>query len=297
MDRAQYPGKGFGTLWAFGRLSALEQACLASFVKQGYELTLFSYAPIEGVPPGVQTADAESVVPLETINRFVFAGRPDLAHGSDLFRYRMIRDRGLVWVDTDLLMLAAGTEPLPHPDVICREEQGGINGAILFVAEPTLADSMIAYAEERMDRELRWGETGPAAIMQAVRRAASPPETYPHTVFYPVEHYDIWKVLLPAHRDESAAKCAEARTLHLFNNIMTTMGYWKELAPPEGSFLHGELDRLGLLSSFRDVYPERVMTQLVENFRFRQNGKALGTRAVLRELIPSVRRTWRHYHK
>jgi len=86
-------------------------------------------------------------------------------------------------------------------------------------------------------------------------------------------------------------------TIHLFNNILSTLGYWKELAPPEGSYLHEKLQESDLLGFFRDVYPAKIMQNMILNLRYSQNGKSLGVKSVLRELIPSVARTYRHYRK
>lgn len=286
---------GTGSLWVSGSLSPLEQACLASFPRSGVPLTLFSYDEIPNVPDGVVNADAAEIVPRSYTERFIFGGRANLSHFSDLFRYEMMSARGLVWVDADVIVIGPFPE-LTLPDILVAEEQGGVNGAVLFARNGQLLDFMKQRTYDAMDRPLRWGETGPLTLAAAVK-AFPDSALYGHEVFYPVEHYDIWKALLPRYRDECAAQCASAATLHLFNNILVTMGYWKKMAPPTGSYLHATLARLDLLDHFADIYPEKVMEQLIENFRLGQNGKALGVRSVIRELVPSIGRTIRHYRK
>lgn len=288
--------KGAGAFWAKGTLSALDQACLASFVSQGYSVTLFSYEPITNVPVGVNAADAATILPEATIDRVRYNGKPDITHFSDLFRYEMIKSRDLVWIDLDLLMTGVGFAPY-HENIIVTEEQGGINGAILYVCDKDLIDGITKLSQGKFDMELRWGETGPKLIVDAIKSTGANVELYESKYFYPFEHYDIWKVLLPSHFDQCREKCKDAVTLHLFNNILTTIGYWKDIAPPAGSYLHWVLQEVDALRFFKEVYPEKIMAACVDNFRFRQNGKALGIRAVLREIVPSMGRTYRHYYK
>lgn len=295
-SRTGLPGSGFGTFWAGGRLSAMEQACLASIVQHGLKLTLFSYDLILNLPTGVAQESAEPIVARKMLPRIIFNGKPDLAHFSDLFRYEMISKRDLVWIDTDMLMIG-GPSQMPHPDILVKEANGELNGAILYLSEKPVLQEVVREVEKKYDRELQWGETGPGLIKLVVDGREPPLATYDHHPFYPIAYPDIWKILLPEQFDECAAACKGATTLHLFNNIITTMGYWKELAPPEGSFLNHALAENGLLKFYKETYPTKVMTAVVENFRFRQNGKALGVKTLVRELVPSIRRTIQHYRK
>lgn len=289
-----FPGSGVGFFWARGGLAALDRACLTSFVQRGVDVSLFSYEPVTGVPAGVRCLDASEVVPASMISRVLHRGHPDLAHFSDLFRYEMIAKRDLVWVDLDVLLI--GDRDVSNlENILVNEEQGGMNGAILYVSNPPVIASLQKRMNECLDRDLRWGETGPVLIANAVRSEFPTIKTCESWQFYPVEHYDIWKVLLPEYRDFCAEKCKNALTLHLFNNIIVKLGYWKDIAPPVGSYLYEILEKNDLLELFAGVYPVKVMNAMIENFRFRENGKALGVRSVVREFLPSIARTYHHY--
>ena len=52
------PDYQIGMLWISGRLSYLEQLCVKSFVDAGHHVKLYTYEPVEGIPEGVETADA-----------------------------------------------------------------------------------------------------------------------------------------------------------------------------------------------------------------------------------------------
>ncbi|MBO1325150.1 hypothetical protein K2X14_08550 [Acetobacter sp. TBRC 12305] len=284
----------FGSFWYGGRLSALEQACANSFVSRGYGLTIFSYEPLEGVPEGVDVAPAADIVPQDMTRRFLFGGKPHLGHFSDLFRYRMIQKKDLIWVDLDMLMLARPPHPLAG-DIVVKEEQGGVNGAILYLSEPDLIEQLIADVTTRMDRNLRWGETGPLALGKLVARNPGRIALSAPTLFYPLEHYDIFKVFLPEYRAECREKCAGASMLHLFNNILVKMGYWKDMAPPVGSALYDAIAQTDGLKFFKDIYPADVMRNVITNYRLRLNGGDLGIKGVIRQAIPSIRRTYLTY--
>lgn len=288
--------KGLGAFWARGSLSALDHVCLASFTQRGYPVTLYCYEPVEGAPPGVTIADAAAIVPEAMIDRVRYNGAPDLAHFSDLFRYAMIAKADQVWIDVDVMLLA--DIPFPrHSNVIVTEEQGGINGAVLYLADPRLRADIDAAMQAKLDRDLVWGETGPLMIEQAVRRCGGQFDLYDHRHFYPIEHYDIWKIFLPEEYDTCVRQCDGATTLHIFNNILGTMGIWKDLAPPEGSYLHARIAELGLLGHFRDIYPAKVMRACLNNYRLSKSGKGLGVKTLARQFFPSIGRTYHHYRK
>lgn len=230
------------------------------------------------------------------IERVIFEGKPNLSHFSDYFRYEMISKESLVWFDMDLIVLRE-MATLPKNNLVVKEIQGGINGALLYIDNTTTLKEITSRLTGKLDKNLRWGETGPRLLGEVFGQSGTADIVYGPEQFYPIEHYDIWKILLPEYADECSSLCVDAYTLHLFNNIIVSMAYWKDIAPPQGSFLYDRLSELEALHLFKHTYPESVMRQLIDNFRLRQNGKALGIRTLIRELLPSIRRSYRHYRK
>lgn len=87
----------FGTFWYGGRLSALEKACAYSLIRQGCELTLYSYRRVDNIPDGVVLADASEILPEEMTKYFIFNNIPDLGHFSDFLDipcFEKIKKRG-----------------------------------------------------------------------------------------------------------------------------------------------------------------------------------------------------------
>lgn len=285
---------GLGTFWSGAPLTALDRACVRSFIEAGYDVTLYSYEPIGNLPDGLKTADASVIIDQSLIGRVLYNGKPDLAHFSDLFRYEMIRQTGKTWVDMDLVHL--GSAPFPaYENILVREAHGPLNGAILSIHDPELLTIVQQEVETKLDRDLKWGETGPSLLRECVKKSPQDIDVYESRYFYPLHHDEIWRVVLPEQYDHCVELCTGAVTIHLFNNILCRMGYWKDVGPPEGSFLHSAFAKAGVLDEFSQFYPEKVMRAVVENFCMRQNGKDLGIGSIVRETLPSLGRSYRHW--
>ncbi len=284
-------GLEFASFWR-GSLEPFEQACLRSFVVRGYSITLYSYELLENVPDGVNTADARRIAPEASAQRFIYGGRPNLSHFSDYFRYNLSLKTDQIWVDTDLLAVRTFPETLPA-SIIAREDASMICPAILRLDsnDPRLPQ-LIAATEKKMDRELIWAETGPK-LMTAVIGADAVRAAYPPEIFFPIHHSDFWRVFLPSQREWCEAATRSAVAVHLWNNIVTSLGVWKQLGPPVGSYLHNCFAADGSLDLFSAFYPPEVMEQMIENYRLRASGGALGIGAIARQTIPSIGRSWR----
>ncbi len=288
-------GNSFATFWAGKQLSAFEVACLRSFVIRGHSIALYSFEGVENAPEGVALLDASAIAPRDTLDRFLYAGETNYAHFADYFRYLLFRETDLIWVDTDILLIRPVHAPLKRM-VLGLERPGSLNNAVMRLdnAGPEL-DRVIGEAAAAMGRDLHWGEIGPRLVSKVYGQAFLLGDAFAPKFFYPIAHDDFWKVLLPEHLDECERLCADAFTVHLWNNILERLGVWKMLAPPEGSFLHRRFDADGSLPFFSDIYPERVMRSMIENWRLRKDGGDLGIAKLSRQVVPSVFRTLRHH--
>lgn len=286
----------FAMFWR-GTLSPFEAACVTSYVRRGYDVAVYSYEPLVGLPAGATAGDAREIVDPEAMKRFIFAGKANLSHFSDYFRYKLFLATDRIWVDADMLLVRQFERELPQT-VLAREWQPSICGAIMRIdsADPHLGE-LISKTEAAMDRELLWGETGPLLLTKVFGKAALMEQAFEAERFYAIPHDEFWKVFLPECRDECEAATSEAWGVHLWNNIVDTLGIWKKFAPPEGSFLYECFKQDETLSLFQEPYPEKIMKQMVENYRLRKNGEDLGIKQLSTQILPSVRRTIKHYKK
>ena len=96
------------TLWVGKSLPPLQRLCLASAVGTGARVRLFTYEPVEGIPPGVEVVDGNEVLGLDKMVRH--RKSQSVALFSDRFRYEVLAKGLGAWFDTDMLFLKAPHE-------------------------------------------------------------------------------------------------------------------------------------------------------------------------------------------
>jgi hypothetical protein len=276
-------------------LSPMEQACLQSFAAEGGDLTLFSYEPIANVPPGIKVSSAAEIVDSGRISSFIYENKPDITHFSDYFRLKMFEQAGLSWIDSDLVLIDALKIPTGVSGLVGREKQGALNNAILYISDTSLQQQLLSEVERLDGKNLSWGQTGPLLLDRYGAQIARSESIYEAGVFYPIDHDGIWRAFLPEHRAWCEDQCRSAATLHLFNNVLVRMGYWKSIAPPVGSYLHACFKAKDALRFFDATYPEAVMRQVLHNFAASRTGEDLGIKAVIDQIVPSIARSCRHH--
>ena len=287
----------FATFWQ-GDLSPYELAVFASYARRGQRLRVYSYsAEIAEERSRFEGAFANEIVTPEVMDGFLYKGRPDIRHFSDFFRLEMSRVSGEVWVDADMLLIRAPETSLPAT-VLCREWQNSICNSVLRISrtDDRLAH-MIAECKAMTGRSLKWGETGPMLLTRTFKSELSRGEVFGPERFYPIDYGDFWKTLLPEYAEECRTASVNAWGVHLWNNIIDELGIWKQLAPPEGSFLWDCFQYDETTQLFSGIYPAKFMRASINNFRLRKSGQDLGIKGVLRQALPSVGRTLRHYRK
>ena len=262
----------FASFWHGGALTPLAYACLASFPAAGVALGLYSYDPRLETPAGVRLLDARQVCPDATlVPRYLADGKPSIAAFADMFRYRMIRETGRCWVDTDFLCLARPT--FAHaPYVFGRQADAVsdllVNNAVLRLppGDPALAE-LVATAEAAAGVDGRWGALGPFLLTPVLQKHGLYDKALDPGVCYPIEPEQFWKLFLPRCRAEVEARTSGASLVHLWSEAIRWSGYDASVCPPPGSFLHERFRKVGALDRFRRVCDEdevlRVMGKAI----------------------------------
>ena len=279
----------FASFWAGGPLSPYEKACLHSFLKYGYEVTLFTFQKtIEGIPDKLAVENASVIVDEKYTKKFCYKGKPSLSHFSDLFRYRLFEKTDMIWIDCDMLLLKEfGSFKFPGT-VLAKEHATSLCGAIMRLDNnhPALP-RLVARTTELAEKDLIWGDTGPRLLTKVFGSGISA-EAFAPEVFFPLHFKFFWKAFLPEYADECAELCRNSYTMHLWNNIVVDLGIWKDFMPPKGSFLSNRFCADGSDGYFRDTYPEDVMRSMVQNWRGRFSGADLPLGPLVRRIVPSV---------
>jgi hypothetical protein len=231
-------------LWIGGRLSSLERLAMQSFVAHGHTLHLHTYGAVDGVPDGVLLQDARQVLPEASI--FTYArgnGRGSPAAFANMFRYKLLHDRGGIWCDTDIVCLRPFTFALESPLWFASERlppgaaapPGASLPTCCYLQAPVGSPFMRECYEICANADkaaLRWGETGPALVSRLVREKG-----LVQHVLYPdaICPLDWWKV--PSFVNEPFVAPPQSFAVHLWNEMWRQKGLIKDAAhAPDGGY-------------------------------------------------------------
>lgn len=110
------------SFWYGSELGDLENMCIKSFIKSGFQFHLWSYDMNIKVPTGCIVKDANEILPKENI--FIYYKNNSIAPFSDWFRFKLLYDKGGRWTDMDVVCLQPFDFPL---NSICGEEENSIS--------------------------------------------------------------------------------------------------------------------------------------------------------------------------
>lgn len=98
-------------LWIGEELSKIELLTINSFIKNGHEFILWTYGPIKTrLPKELTLRDANEILPASRIFRYKYMntfghGKGSVSGFSDIFRYKLLHDKGGWWTDMDITCL------------------------------------------------------------------------------------------------------------------------------------------------------------------------------------------------
>lgn len=208
------------SLWIGGNLSFLEQLCLKSFVDHGHRTLLYTYEDVSNTPDGVEVLDANSVYPSKTFLTHKRTGSP--ANHADAFRYRMIAEQDVIWVDADMLCMRPWAF---SSDFVFGWEKTGktvCNAVLGLPAASKTLQAMNAFcqdefpvppwAQESEQNDLRrlkeagnpmhvsdmkWGVWGPKALTYFLQQTGEIEHAFARSAFYPIAFRDRTWLLRP----------------------------------------------------------------------------------------------------
>ena len=122
-------------LWIGSTLSKMELLTLKSFIRHGHEFHLWVYDRIvTPLPDGVVLEDASEILPRSRITRKAEVdpetgvGKGSVSPFSDLFRYKLLYEKGGYWVDMDVTCLKPFSFRTPY---VFRAHRIGVVGNIM----------------------------------------------------------------------------------------------------------------------------------------------------------------------
>lgn len=180
------------SLWIGDRLGPLEQLCVASFLEQGHPFDLYVYNDVAGLPNGTQLRDAAELMPQPDLLRIGFG---HMQSCSDLFRYKLLHERGGWWVDMDMLCV----RPLPfaHDHVYGWEDNEYVNGAALHAPRGSSLMRTAFIEAHRPELAAHPPYTGPRLLTSLLKKCGGLEQARPVEHFYPVHWRETKELLAP----------------------------------------------------------------------------------------------------
>jgi hypothetical protein len=219
------------SLWIGHKLSTLEQLAIRSFLANGHDFHLYAYEAIAGVPKGATVLDAGRILPSSRI--FRYTGNGSLAGFANFFRYKLLLESGGWWVDMDTVCLRPFDFDTEY--VVSSEMHAGAsvidNAALKAPRGSALAEYAWSVCESKDPKSLRWGETGPRLLAEAVQHCGLAQYVRPPETFCPVP-YRAWESVLSP--DLKLNFGPETHAVHLWHELWRTAGQDKDARYPAG---------------------------------------------------------------
>jgi hypothetical protein len=252
------PGRPLAqSLWVGHRLRWIERLAIKSFLDQGWRFQLYVYEDVENVPAGCEVLDASAIIPArqvfrEGMNSGLHAG--SVGAFSDLFRYRLLYERGGMWTDTDVINFKK-FDTDGRRFVSTETSDAGLitlNGAMM--AAPS-GDKFLAIACERADGLLRspdmfFTRIGPYLIAEIFAEMGTDSlELMPLGFLSPVDWMNTGSLLQPYEKVAARPEFRNAVNLHVYTEMWRTLGLGLDRPPHPATYL-GRL--------YADHFPDTV---------------------------------------
>jgi hypothetical protein len=219
------------SIW-LGRVSVMERLAIASFIANGHPFHLYSYEELEDLPAGAILMDASEVLPIDWVLR---DSRGSLAGFSDVFRYKLLLEKGGWWVDTDIVCL----QPWDFEDeyVFALEPDLTVGSSVIRV--PPASDVMLhawerslAFRPKRPPfprKRLQWMALGPNLLGELVEKCGLLDRAVEPDVFNPID-WSAWDEVLKPNGVTRVDD--ETKAIHLWNSLWDKAGRDKNATYP-----------------------------------------------------------------
>jgi hypothetical protein len=241
-------GTVVNSFWHGNELPSNSWLSLQSFINNGFKFLLYVYDDLK-VPEGVELRDARDVLPHSRI--FVYQTGPgagSVAAFANLFRYKLLMEKGGWWVDSDVLCLQPS---LPDEGVVFGwQDEALLGNAILrFPQQHSLAVKLYHTAEaivRTRGDELQWGEIGPNLLTATVKAFGAENFARPVRDFYPLPFWEFERALDPDAVEAVKDQVKNSLCFHLWGEMHRRAGIAIGASPPAGSYLALMSEKHGL---------------------------------------------------
>lgn len=217
----------FGSLWVGNPITKIQEVSLSSFIYHGHDLTLYVYDMDMRVPEGVHKAFAGDIMDESEM----FLVQNTYAAFSDLFRYRMIKKTGLVWVDADTICLSSDWDGLGDT-YACLENDTVVGGVLALPQDSPAINYLIKKSTQFNKKKIKWTDVGPALVDKTFRSFDLMNYVYPMEIFCGI-HWSQWNKLWdPKYLKEIKRLEKKSKSISVYHSMTGRNNIDKNFMPP-----------------------------------------------------------------
>ena len=217
------------SLWIGDTLSTMEQLSMNSFIKNGHEYHLYTYDTVRNIPDGVIVKDGNDILPKDSIFTYKHGdGKGSVSAFSNVFRYKLLYDKGGYWVDTDVVCLKKWDFGKEY--VFASEKDSDRIKITSCVIKTPKQNQFAKYCYERCSEidlnNVIWGQIGPTLVGEGVSHLGLDRYVVDTSVFCPIKWFEANKSLDPSYNSDLLMKKNYA--IHMWHEVWRRNGADKD---------------------------------------------------------------------
>lgn len=209
------------SLWIGGELSRMEKTSIGSFLEKGHDFDLYTYGSIKGIPRQVNVIEAREILDGSSIDKCI--DNKDYATLSDIFRYKLLFEKGGIWVDTDIICLRPFNFDDEHVFASERVERQSrfeiklpyrpVGCVIKAPAGSEIIHYCLKKSRKKEFENIEWAEVGPDLLDITVEEFSMDECVYPPYKFCPIPWWK-WRDFI---KDDLKTRTKEKIKQYLLN--------------------------------------------------------------------------------
>jgi len=250
----------------YGELSKFEKACITSFVKNNFEVYLWSYNNLS--VPGAISRDAKEIFPEKDVFKYKIANvdnynsrHSSIATFSDIFRYKILELYGGWWFDTDCYCLKDQNQFKKLRDkkqvVLGLQSVGSFffaaNGVMW--ADKNVSAKMSNNAEKlckSVNYELPyWAVTGPSLVTNTVLELGLESQILPINYFFAIQMNQAYLYTDPKNIEFAKSLIKDSFVTHIWKMEWASKNIDKN-NPPVNTLLYEFLNNIYINNTIQD---------------------------------------------
>jgi Glycosyltransferase sugar-binding region containing DXD motif/Alpha 1,4-glycosyltransferase conserved region len=217
----------------------MEQLSIRSFLVHGHEYHLYVFEDVQNVPTGVVLKDGTEFFSADRI--FTYKQHESFSAFSNLFRYKLLQERGGYWVDTDVVCLKPfhfESDYIFAQEELTEDKRRIGSNVIRTPAKSEIIEYCLNISAAKNPESLHWGEIGPDLMTEAVSKFRLDQYVQSYTIFNPINWWH-WQDFI---RDDIKTQFRlkrklrkECHAIHLWHEMWRRNGIDKNQTYPRKS--------------------------------------------------------------